>query len=53
MITHNHDFPPPDRLAPNVHVVRGDMDEGPAVTAYPEHKVRGVFFNKAKRKRAI
>lgn len=25
------------RLAPNVHVVRGDMDEGPAIT-YPEHK---------------
>lgn len=32
------------RLAPNVHIVRGDMDEGPtagmnAATPYPEHKV--------------
>lgn len=39
------------RLAPNVHVVRGDMDEGPtagmnAATPYPEHKVgrSGISF---------
>ena len=36
--------PEKNRLAPNVHIVRGDMDEGPtagmnAAAPYPEHKV--------------